>query len=221
MKLPQHLPTSLPCLHHGLRTMVPGLLITDMAAVAGHTPMSVEVPKMSLAPRIFQFRPSHIPDTQPEGEENQHVNLANLSNRCFFSSLSFCISSFSSNQKKTLQSGYTQSRPLPGSPVASRFQITRTSAQNSEAPGLYHDSSKIGSIGYSSLYPKKHGSKDGSNTALKKDSKKDVTLQNDCSMMFFHLPGEIMKFQSFPSNRFILKGFEKFCTKNQRHLELP
>ena len=78
-----------PCLHHGLRTMVPGLLITDMAAVAGHTPMSVKVPKMSLAPRIFQFRPSHIPDTQPEGEENQHVNLANLSNRCFFSSLSF------------------------------------------------------------------------------------------------------------------------------------
>lgn len=58
--------------------MVPGLLITDMAAVAGHTPMSVEVPKMSLAPRIFQFRPSHIPDTQPLGEENQHVNLAKL-----------------------------------------------------------------------------------------------------------------------------------------------
>ena len=48
-------------LHHGLGTPVACVLITDVAGIAMHAPVGVEVPEAALIAGILQPCPGHVP----------------------------------------------------------------------------------------------------------------------------------------------------------------
>ena len=179
---------------------------------------------LRVSPKSYTWHPTL------RWKENQHLNLANLSNRFMFLLKSFLhffvfLQPSSSSEwiisKKISQNNLEPTPPLPlitppclvpQWPVASKSR--EPVLKILKRRGFTMIPGKIGSLGYSSWYPKNMTAKMVfSALQLKKESKnKNVTLRKVCSLFFFHLYNRTQMFKNLPlSLLFSTSGWSKIC----------